>query len=620
MARTTADREKDERFFESIKKSDREIKGYVEVVYKDVNNASYYPSFPSKAEISGYFEINDDKRKVKNYASLEENYTELDGSFLLPNKKVVGDDAGYISSSIFESVTNPNFILDVNNPLIEEEYRTPVETVGLTIYFFNNIAQDFQIKITDNNNVETIFNIENNQSSVFHQIFDNPITISKMEMVITSMEYPNRRIRIPEIDFGITDLYEDNELISFTTNEEVDIFMQSLPVNDCSINLNNYDHDFDPLNPKGLVQYLTEKCLIKPYVGVLTEENGFDYRSLGNYYLNDWSANSDGNVTLNGQSLMGILNNLELRDSSSIKILTNKIISVADFNDYLVKLYNYYFSLDFMTYLHFTSETNLLNILVAGILYQDAFSEKYDSILYIDRDDCITSKNYYEVFNKIYDVKLDISLDDMLEEPKVEARQKISKINFTKQSFKNSSSSETKTILNETYTLSKTTEFVWFKFSEPISASNTPTLSFTSSKSGTATLIDNNTKICYVRLFGEIGETFTLTMTSAQIASLSEKSNSSYSIESEEENGQEITYDITEVVLTESISLDFLASKIKEKDKKYKMSGNFNGNPLIEPRKYVEIETKFGKKNILITKITNTFDGGLTGYFEGVGN
>ena len=31
---------------------------------------------------------------------------------------------------------------------------------------------------------------------------------------------------------------------------------------------------------------------------------------MGYFYLRDWSSDNDGNVTLNGQSLMGILSNL----------------------------------------------------------------------------------------------------------------------------------------------------------------------------------------------------------------------------------------------------------------------------------------------------------------------
>ena len=611
--------ERDIEFTNTIKKSDREIKGYVEVIYKDVNNTSYYPSFPSKAEISGYFEINDEKRKIKNYASLEENYTELDGSFLLPNKKVVGDDAGYISSSTFENIKNPKFTLDIDNPLIEEKYRIPVETIGLTIYFFNNIAQDFQIKITDNNNVETIFNIENNQNSVFHQFFDNPITISKMEMTITSMEYSNRRIRIPEIDFGITDLYEDNELISFTTNEEIDVLKQSIPINDCTINLNNYDHDFDPLNPKGLVKYLTEKCLIKPYVGILTETNGIDYESLGYYYLSDWSADANGSVTLNGKSMVEILNKLKLKSSASAKLLNKGFKSANDLNNLFYLYYGFKFSLSTAITFWYTQNTNLIDNIVAGstgIFDDENGILGSDHILFVSRDNVFSERDAFKQPILRY---MKIDLDDMLEEPKVELRQKISKINFVTEQYK-TSSEQTKLLDGKEYILNSTEEKVWFNYDKFQSENITqaPTFTYTSNKNGSAQIIDSNTKMCYIQFNGSIGEKYIINLTTTGETTIDNKNTISYINDKVDDNGQELTYDFTGCQKTSGANIRNFAQNILKYDKEYKFSGNFSGNPLIEPRTIITLETKFGSKMIIITKITNTFDGGLTSYFEGV--
>ena len=149
-----------EEFNKAITNTEREVKGYVEVIYNDTDNSQYAPSFPEKALISGYYEINDGYRKNKNYASLEENYTELDGSFLLPNKKNIGDKAGYVSNKLFKDITDTKITLDVDNPLVAEENRIPVKASGITIYFFNNIAYDFILKIVDENDKETIFNIK----------------------------------------------------------------------------------------------------------------------------------------------------------------------------------------------------------------------------------------------------------------------------------------------------------------------------------------------------------------------------------------------------------------------------------------------------------------------------
>lgn len=608
-----------EEFNKAITNTERKIKGYVEIIYADTDNSSYYSEYPEKARISGAYEINDGYRKNKNYASLEENYTELDGSFLLPNKKIVGDKAGYISDKLFKDITETKIILDIDNPLVAEEDRIPVEASGITIYFFNNIAYDFKLKIINENDEETIFNIKNNNQSVFHQFFENNITIKKMELTISSMEYSNRRIRISEIDFGISNVYENNELISFTTNEEIDILKQSVPINDCTINLNNYNRDFDPLNPQGLVKYLTQNCIIKPFVGVLVENDGIDYRSLGYYYLNNWNANVEGNVTLNGQSIVGILNKLELKSDDTTKILSNSFKSAQNLNRIFKGYYNFNFSL--ITPINFwqTKSTNLMNNIIAGstgIFGYEGGIVGSDHILFVNRNNVFSEG---DAFKQPFLPYMKITLNEMLEEPKTELRQKISKINFIVEQYK-VTDEETKLLEEKEYVLNNNEEYVWFNYDkfQSENVSQTPTFAYTSNLGGIARLIDNNTKMCYIKFNGLVGEKFTLNLTTTSEMTAYNKNTVSYINNKVNENGQELTYDFTDYQKTNDVDIRNFAQDILRYDKEYKFSGNFSGNPLIEPRTVITLETKFGNKNVIVTKITNTFDGGLTGYFEGV--
>ena len=604
-----------EEFNKAITNTEREVKGYVEVIYNDTDNSQYAPSFPEKALISGYYEINDGYRKNKNYASLEENYTELDGSFLLPNKKVVGDKAGYISNKLFKDITNTKITLNIDNPLVEEENRIPIEASGITIYFFNNVAYDFELKITDKDDKETIFNIKDNRQNVFHQFFESSIAIKKMELTISSMEYSNRRIRISEIDFGISNLYENNELISFTTNEEIDILMQSLPINDCTINLNNYNHDFDPLNPQGLVKYLTQNCVIKPFAGVLTD-NGVEYESLGYYYLTDWNTNTDGNVTLNGKSLINILDKLELKDDSQNLILSTNMPPA------LLKIYypDYKFNLSMNDLdLTFSSNINLLKNMIANI-FKDMQSENIfyeDRILFINRENALCCNKYYDDT-----MDLSISLNELLEEAKVEIRKQISKINFYIQQYAKSDTTSENILLEQDYTLSSSYEEAFFTFTTPTNLTNKnilPIITYTTTGTGTAKRIDANSKMCYLSFSGKSGDVFSFKIKADDYSLIKQEINKTSLIISDlKDNSQEITLDFVDYQKTDNINLEIFKNNFISRDKKYKISGNFNGNPLIQPRHKVKIETKFGNKEVIITKITNTFDGSLTGYFEGV--
>ena len=57
-----------------------------------------------------------------------------------------------------------------------------------------------------------------------------------------------------------------------------------------------------------------------------------------------------------------------------------------------------------------------------------------------------------------------------------------------------------------------------------------------------------------------------------------------------------------------------------ERDKKYKVTGNYIGDPSLTAGDTISVETKFGNKDVVLTKSSLTFDGGLSGNFEGMGD
>ena len=198
-----------EGFKKAIKATEREIKGYVEVIFDNQDGSGYtLTAAPERLKNSLESEIVDGIKKNKKYASLEENYTELDGSFLLPNYNVKGDKSGYVSNEIFSNIENRTITLSKESDFITSS--------GITIYFENNIAQKFTLTIINGDDENVILEVENDKS-VYQHIFDNPMIIKSISINIQQMEYSNRRIRISEIDFGISQVYEGSDLVSFTT-------------------------------------------------------------------------------------------------------------------------------------------------------------------------------------------------------------------------------------------------------------------------------------------------------------------------------------------------------------------------------------------------------------------
>lgn len=590
-----------EAFKKAIKATEREVKGYVEVIFDNQDGSGYQlTTAPERLRNSLDTEIVDGIKKNKKYASLEENYTELDGSFLLPNYNIIGDKTGYVSNEIFSNIENRTITLSKESDFVTSS--------GITIYFENNIAQRFTLTIINSDDESITLEAENDKS-VYQHIFENSISIKSISINIQQMEYSNRRIRISEVDFGISQVYEGSDLVSFTTNEEIDLLFTSTPINTCTVNLNNYDNSFNPLNPTGLVKYLTDNCIMKPYIGVLTEENGIEYVPMGYFYLKDWSSDNDGNVTLNGQSLMGIISKLDLKS-------VNGSLCTSGFSDYMLSnylklIYNYKFNFKYEGVVRFIyiKKTKLLDCLIAMV------STKLNKIqklrIFVSRS------NVFTIDNLNLDVVEEIPMKSLLSDPKCELMNNISKVNahVTKYDQENTISTR-EDVLNQTYILTDTEEYVWFSFNKRVSNINT-NFSYTNNGNGVAELIDQSVNLAYIKFTGNVGDKVTIHL-NAYLTKEPSVINVTY--DKEHSIGELLELNYTDYFELNNDQFKQISEYYLSQERKYKIKGNYVGDPSLTAGDTISVETKFGNKNVVLTKSSLTFDGGLSGSFEGMGD
>lgn len=597
-------------FRQAIKADNREIKGYVEITYAMGDNSGYYAlSSPTAIRYGDTSEMFDGKRKCNKYATLENDYTLLDGSYFLPNYNIKNDNAGYVSENVFSNIDE--FNINIKNDTL------PWTTKGITFYFNDNVPVNFTITI----NGYDVYNITNNDKSIFQLMLDEETMVTYINIAITQMEYPNRRVRISEVDLGITNLYEGQDLVSFTTNEEIDLLMISTPTNEVTINLNNYDNQFDPINPKGIVQYLTEDCVIKPYIGILTD-NGEEYVCMGTYYLTDWSSNSNGNVTINGKNLIHILKDLPLKSDGKL-VNDDSEGSLGDgsinprgafwregktFSNYLNSLYPYKFDFEHKTFSLVISKLQKLFDLL------QLLSLEKISPLYVNRDNIIIFK---PMENNTVET---INLTQLIEIPKFETTQTTNKVELITGGGPSDSalSSEPIIVSETTHTLMDNEEYFWVEYQKYANIFNT-NLIYSSEDGATAELIDCTNWQSYIKVTGDIGSTVKLT-----IKSLGSNANNYSSPVTTFTNGNflgnTISIDFSSKITAFSGFFEEITNYLFNNSKPYKISANYIGNPILEPGDTISIETKYGYKNMIITKQNLTFDGGLQGSIEGVGD
>ena len=539
---------------------EREIKGYIDIQYSNINtDYGTFHDYPTTAPISFPDNVlsSNSIKVVKNYASLENNYFLLDGSFVLP-------DYNYSTASGAHGNTDSGYI--TNEILDEYSFYQAFDTSnlknmrGITLYFKDNIPSTIDIIITYGTNNTLNFNITDNSKSVVQIDFENEYLVNQIDYEFSNMQYSDRRFRLAFIEGGLGDVLtkENGFLISFTTIENMGEFNLETPSNECNIELYDEENKFDLTNPKGYADLLNENVRVQPYIGILTSNNGVVYINKGTYYLNNWK-NNDNKITLSCSDYLNKLKTIydyptigTVANSGNLEVYYRMLSYQSDLENYIDieatgfsdfaegRLGNEYFDDSYV------DVNNLFDYLNSLVVWTN--TPYVTSCLYCDTARG-NMKDNLSVTGPIYDnvyedtLTLDTSL---LSKPIYTIKEKLKSILIKKYS-KNAS--------NELVT----TDYI--------------------------TTYDVNGK----------------------------------SIEINNKFFKEYSYSGTfAATLNERCAL--ISQKIKSEYKKYDISIRYIGDPNITPNMIVPIETQYGNKQVKVLKHTLTFNGGLTGTIEGVGD
>lgn len=568
-------------FKKAIKEPERRIKGYVEVLY-DLPNVSITPTTNMTSTYTPTSEISNGIRVENLYGSVD--YLPLDGSYITMD--TTNTNIGFISDDLFEDLTNPTITLSFSSTTVK----------GITMYFRNNTPTNLTINYSD----ETSDTITNNENDIVQVIFSEQKTLTSVEVVINDVMYPDRKIYCMEIDLGVTQVYKDQDLIEFTVDEEVNKLVEEVPVNETNIILNNMTDLFNPLNPKGIVPYLSENTLIKPYIGVLTENLGVEYVKMGEFYFDSYTNNSDATTTLVGKNIIKQLSEETIIDDNETNLF-NTFLVKSDMQTYLQN-YNYIINkFDWKRNISLVALQNnsLINLLKDMNFYQD-------NLFYANRENQL---NFNVLNMQILDTLTKTELINDVEYKNID---KINTIKVIKKSSTAGNNVSSREIVRESVILQKQTEIFLFKSDSP----NLITATVSQSGGTSATIISQGMYYAFVKVVGTIGNTVTIILSSTA-----------------NRTNTEIQYELTnkgsekEVSLTFDSPVNFYAiantgyiknSDILSRTPSYEMRFDYNGDPSLEAGDYINVETPYGYKKLFIQKNRFKFDGGLEGSIEGV--
>jgi hypothetical protein len=211
------------------------------------------------------------------FATLERNAWVLDGNCALMDSTASG--LGWWSSPV--SGDDGTFEGECS---IVYDIAVDAKTIGLVFTFMDGYQPavgGMRIRAYDSGGavVADVVNTEHTavQTVVFSAIY------RRLQIDFTKTALPGRRIRFLEIDFGMTQRYDEDHIADCEIRYKVDFAAASLPYGECSLTLDNSDRRWNLLNPSGIYQYLEEGQKISVWLPVNGEDvfmGAFSFRSV----------------------------------------------------------------------------------------------------------------------------------------------------------------------------------------------------------------------------------------------------------------------------------------------------------------------------------------------------
>lgn len=232
---------------ESMKSSLRE-RAYIMLSFGLVNQEAQAKAKISSGDFAYYsnkdniFGEHDDSTV---YATLEENFTKVDGSmFFLPRQTPNGSyyDTGVISKKL---VSEAVCELTISLNTIAIDFK------GLTINFGENYPVDFDVVGSTGQTIE----FRGNTQAEWHteEILENTTYI---KLKFYTMKNPQSRLRIYFIRFGYGLVYYNDSVMGSSLESYISPIGADVPQIDFSVQLKNYDHYFNVDNPRSAINYL----------------------------------------------------------------------------------------------------------------------------------------------------------------------------------------------------------------------------------------------------------------------------------------------------------------------------------------------------------------------------
>lgn len=226
------------------------------------------------------------------FAGLELNRWMLDGTIDIPNDGFEGQQTGWWSGE----VSDENAELDST---ITFEFSAPVSTVGWSLLFDDKMQQyPAQITLTAYGSDNAVIAAATKAITQVRQNISLPAAnYTRLTLQFDKTYLPKTRARLRQIDFGLTETYENDSLANVQIVEEASVSCESFPSRQISFTFDNADHRYNILNPDGVFsvvqdgQKLLARCIVNGesidvgeffFTSVTARDSGVTAQLIGN--------------------------------------------------------------------------------------------------------------------------------------------------------------------------------------------------------------------------------------------------------------------------------------------------------------------------------------------------
>ena len=258
-------------------------RGYIMLSFGVVNQEAQ-----AKAEVSDgdftYYSNEDNLFKEHDdslmYATLEENFTRVDGSmYFLPRES---PSALYLDTGLVgrDLVSEAQYEVTIDLNIKATDFR------GITINFGENYPTDFDF-VTDKGQV---VEFRGNDKAVFstEEVLESVTTLT---LVIYQMKNPQSRLRIYSFRFGYGLIYKNDSVLSSSLESYVSPIGSDIPQIDFTVTLKNYDKYFNVDNPKSAINFLETGQEMEISYGYQLPDGGGIEWVRGNHLLcSEWES------------------------------------------------------------------------------------------------------------------------------------------------------------------------------------------------------------------------------------------------------------------------------------------------------------------------------------------